>query len=205
MDRNHVFDDHSYAESGAGLDSRACNGCVHARLHGNVDSRQRFLGIYRGPAGYTLFFDYRGHWHRCPILVLISRLPDTPVDLGAWDHWGKPMLVGEVDPNQGPVLVTVEYEVDPKKADEFLEALHKFARVRRRDGASRWGVYRDTEHPAQYVETFIVESWAEHLRQHKRLTRGDRDLEENVSRFESKPVKVRHFIYAHSKHVRHYR
>jgi predicted MFS family arabinose efflux permease len=121
----------------------------------------------------------------CPILVLISRLPDTPVDLGAWDHWGKPMLVGEVE------------------ADEFLEALHKFARVRRRDGASRWGVYRDTEHPAQYVETFIVESWAEHLRQHERLMRGDRDLEENVRRFESKPIKVRHFIYVRSKRGRH--
>jgi MFS family permease len=139
----------------------------------------------------------------CPILVLISRLPDTPVDLGAWDHWGKPMLVGEADPSQGPVLVTVEYEVDPRKADEFLEALHKFARVRRRDGASRWGVYRDTEHPAHYVETFIVESWAEHLRQHERLTRGDRDLEESVGRFESKPSKVRHFIYARSKRGRH--
>jgi len=139
----------------------------------------------------------------CPILVLISRLPDTPVDLGAWDHWGKPMLVGEVDPSQGPVLVTVEYEVEPGNADEFLETLHKFARVRRRDGASRWGVYRDTEHPAQYVETFIVESWAEHLRQHERLTRADRDLEENVGRFESKPIKVRHFIYARSKRGRH--
>ena len=139
----------------------------------------------------------------CPILVLISRLPDTPVDLGAWDHWGKPMLVGEVDPSQGPVLVTVEYEVEPNKADEFLEALHKFARVRRRDGASRWGVYRDTEHPTQYVETFVVESWAEHLRQHERLTRGDSDLEENVGRFESKPTKVRHFIYARGKHLRH--
>jgi hypothetical protein len=79
--------------------------------------------------------------------------------------WGKPMLVEEVDPSPGPVLVTVEYEVEPRNADEFLEALHKFARVRRRDGASRWGVYRDTEHPAIYVETFIVESWAEHLRQ----------------------------------------
>lgn len=135
----------------------------------------------------------------CPILVLISRLPDTPADLGAWDHWGQPMLVGEVDPSQGPVLVTVEYEVDPRKADEFLDALHKFARVRRRDGASRWGIYRDTEHPTLYVETFIVESWAEHLRQHERLTRADRDLEENVSRFESKPIKVRHFIYAPSK------
>jgi MFS family permease len=139
----------------------------------------------------------------CPILVLISRLPDTPVDLGAWDHWGKPMLVGDVDPSQGPVLVTVEYEVEPSKADEFLEALHKFARVRRRDGASRWGVYRDTEHPAIYVETFIVESWAEHLRQHERLTRGDHELEENVGRFESKPIKVRHFIYARSKRGRH--
>ena len=89
------------------------------------------------------------------------------------------------------MLVTVEYEVDSKKTDEFLEALHKFARVRRRDGASRWGVYRDTEHPAHYVETFIVESWAEHLRQHERLTSADRELEENVGRFESKPIQVR--------------
>jgi quinol monooxygenase YgiN len=96
----------------------------------------------------------------------------------------------------------VEYEVEPRKSDEFLEALHKFARVRRRDGASRWGVYRDTEHPAHYIETFIVESWAEHLRQHERLTSADRELEENVRRFESKPIKVRHFIYARSKRGR---
>ena len=135
----------------------------------------------------------------CPVLILVSRLPDTPVDLGAWDHWGKPMLVGEVDPSQGPVLVTVEYEVDGKQADDFLEALHKFSRVRRRDGASRWGVYRDTEHPTRYVETFIVESWAEHLRQHERLTRADQDLEDNVRRFESKPSKVRHFVYARNR------
>ena len=138
----------------------------------------------------------------CPILVLISRLPDTPVDLGAWDHWGKPMVVGDIDPNQGPVLVTAEYEVESKQSDEFLEALHIFARVRRRDGASRWGVYRDTEHPSHYVETFIVESWAEHLRQHERLTGADRQLEENVGRFELKAIQVRHFIYARSKRGR---
>jgi hypothetical protein len=99
----------------------------------------------------------------------------------------------DIDPSQGPALVTVEYEVESRKSDEFLEALHRFARVRRRDGASRWGVYRDTENPANYIETFIVESWAEHLRQHERLTGADRELEENVGRFESKPVKVRAF------------
>jgi len=51
MDRDHVFDDHGYAEPGAGLGARACNGCVHARLHGNVDSRQRFLGYIAGWQG----------------------------------------------------------------------------------------------------------------------------------------------------------
>lgn len=63
MDRYHLFDDHGYAELGAGLGARACNGCVHARLHGNVDSRQHFLGICRRPAGYTHFFDCRSYWH----------------------------------------------------------------------------------------------------------------------------------------------
>ena len=58
---------------------------------------------------------------------------------------------------QGPVLLTVKYEVEPSKTEEFLEALHNFGRVRRRDGASRWGLYRDAEHPSHYVETFIVE------------------------------------------------
>jgi len=38
-------------ELGAGLGARACNGCVHARLHGNVDSRQRFLGYVAGRQG----------------------------------------------------------------------------------------------------------------------------------------------------------
>src|SRR5258708_17248624 len=91
----------------------------------------------------------------CPILVLISRLPDTPVDLGAWDHWGKPMLVGEVDPSQGPVLVTAEYEVESGNADEFLEALHKFARVRRPVVASRLVLYRDSGHTTIYCAEFI--------------------------------------------------
>lgn len=66
------------------------------------------------------------------------------------------------------------------------------------DGA----LYRDTEHPGHYIETFIVESWVEHLRQHERVTSADRELEENVRRFESKPIKVRHFIYARSKRGR---
>lgn len=134
-----------------------------------------------------------------PVLILISRLPDATANLAQWDHWRKPMLIGEGELNQGPVLVTVEYEVEAKHSDEFLAAIEKFSRVRRRDGASRWAIYYDTENPTRYVETFVIDSWAEHLRQHTRLTQADRDVEEQVHLFAAKPTKVRHFIYAWRK------
>ena len=134
----------------------------------------------------------------CPVLIFISRLPDAPVDLGAWDHWQKPIFAGEIGLAQGPVLVTVEYEVEASQAEEFLAALQKLSRVRRRDGAYRWGVYRDAERPTHYVETFLIETWAEHLRQHERVTMADRAIEEDVDRFDANP-KVTHFVYAHGR------
>ncbi|HEX8881752.1 MAG TPA: MFS transporter [Candidatus Acidoferrum sp.] len=134
-----------------------------------------------------------------PALILISRLPDAAADLTTWDHWRKPILVEAPEPDQGPVLVTVEYEIEGASSDEFLAALEKLSRVRRRDGASRWAVYYDTEHPTHYVETFIVDSWGEHLRQHTRLTHADREIEERVGRLAARPAKVRHFIYARRK------
>jgi MFS family permease len=133
-----------------------------------------------------------------PVLILISRLVDAPVDLGAWNHWPKPILVGDTGLSLGPVLVTVEYEVEAERAEEFLDAIQKLSRVRRRDGAYRWGIYRDTERPTHYVETFIVESWGEHLRQHERVIMADRAIEEEVDRFDANP-RVTHFIYAHRK------
>jgi hypothetical protein len=50
-----------------------------------------------------------------------------------------------------------------------------------------------------YLETFIVHSWAEHLRQHERFARADHALEERISSYVLKEPKVRHLIYAASK------
>jgi MFS family permease len=131
-------------------------------------------------------------------LGLLWRLPDTTMDVTAWNHWRMPAIADclELGPESGPVLVTVEYLVDRDHGFDFLKAMHRYERVRRRDGASRWGIYRDTEHPDQFVETFIVGSWAEHLRQHERITRADRALEERISSYTLKEPKVRHLIYA---------
>ncbi len=118
-------------------------------------------------------------------LTLFLRLPDATVDLTSWNHWRLPAMEKDtpsIDGDLGPVLVTVEYEVAPDQAKDFLKAVRQYRRIRRRDGAQHWGIFRDTENVNSYIETFIVSSWAEHLRQHERLTRADREVEERVLR-----------------------
>jgi quinol monooxygenase YgiN len=93
------------------------------------------------------------------------------------------------------VLVTVEYRIDPKNRDEFLAAFEGLAQERRRDGAFAWGVFEDAAEEGRMVETFLVESWLEHLRQHERATNADRVLQETVQRFHTEGTpKVTHLI-----------
>jgi len=105
-------------------------------------------------------------------LGLVMRLPDTTVDVSPWNHWRVPAIVSDAapGPEQGPVLVTVEYVVDSDHATLFL----------------------------RYLETFVVSSWAEHLRQHERSTRADRELEERVHSYTGREPSVRHLIYVTS-------
>jgi hypothetical protein len=94
--------------------------------------------------------------------------------------------------------VSVEYHVDRDRVAAFVAAMLDYERVRRRDGASRWGLFRDIEHAERYVETFLVSSWAEHLRQHDRSTLADRELEERVRSYARGEPSVRHLIHVSS-------
>jgi MFS family permease len=124
------------------------------------------------------------------------RLPNTSVDLSKWNHWATPKMFEAPDADLGPVLVTVRYLVDPSKAADFLKEIYKYQRIRRRDGATRWGIFYDTEVPNAYLETFIVDSWAEHERQHDRFTVADREVENRVLSYTLKPTTVKHYIHA---------
>jgi len=93
---------------------------------------------------------------------------------------------------------TIEYSVVSGQEAEFIEAIRKYARTRRRDGAYQWGVYRDTEAANRFVEIFLVYSWAEHLRQHERQTKADREVEQRVYSYVAGEPKVRHLLYANS-------
>jgi MFS family permease len=127
------------------------------------------------------------------VLGFFLRLPDVTVDLTPWNHWRIPSNV-EAEDDAGPVLVTVEYHVDPGRLSDFIATMRQYGRIRRRDGASRWGICRDLETADRYVETFVVSTWSEHLRQHDRLTRADSQLEESLRSCVLSEPKVRHLL-----------
>jgi len=115
-------------------------------------------------------------------------------DLTPSMHWPEPVLPAGVDQNAGPVLVTVEYHVAAENREAFLAALVPLARERRRDGAYDWNLFEDTEHPERMIETWLSDSWVDHLRQHRRFTRADRAVEERVQRLAREPPRITHYI-----------
>jgi TolB protein len=120
------------------------------------------------------------------------------LDLRPRRDWAQPVVTEDVEPRTGPVLVTLEYHVRPDRQPEFLELLHQYGRLRRRDGALRWGVFRDSARPDVLVETFLASTWEDHLRQHERMTVSDQALDRRLRSLqedEAGPV-VSHYVYA---------
>jgi len=105
-------------------------------------------------------------------------------DLSPSMHWPSPITTSAIEPDRGPALVTVEYHIDPKNREPFLHALGRSARERRRDGAYDWGVFEDPAKEGRFIETFLTDSWLDHLRQHQRVTKADRIMEQVVRRFQ---------------------
>jgi hypothetical protein len=44
------------------------------------------------------------------------------------------------------------------------------------------------------IETFLVESWIEHMRQHERVTKADHELQERIAALLLRPPTVTHLI-----------
>jgi transmembrane secretion effector len=119
------------------------------------------------------------------------------IDLSPSMHWPAPITTQSIADDRGPVLVTVEYSIRPQDREAFLEAIVKLERARRRDGAYAWGIFEDTAVQGRMVETFLVESWMEHLRQHERVTNADRVVQAEVDSFhQNGEPKITHLVAA---------
>lgn len=89
-----------------------------------------------------------------------------------------------IEPDRGPVLVTTQYDINPKHRTAFLSALNRLARERRRDGGYRWRTFEDPNVAGRFYETYLTDSWLELLRQQVRMTKADRPLLKAAERFQ---------------------
>ena len=158
-------------------------------LWGEIGAR---LGL---PA--ALFISAAGAVATLPLTWRWRLLTGAGLDFTPSMHWPMPVTAHQIEHDRGPVLVTVEYRIRPQDREPFLEAVAKLGHERRRDGAYRWGIFEDTAEEGRILETFLVDSWLEHLRQHERVTNADSLVQEAVDRFHlAGEPKVTHFVAA---------
>jgi len=104
-------------------------------------------------------------------------------------------LIRDVPPDRGPVLLQIEYCIDPANRVNFLRAVAAAAGERKRDGAYDWRLFEDPAADGIFLESFVSDSWSGHLRQHERVTKADQRLEHAVQQFHiGDGPRVRHLI-----------
>jgi quinol monooxygenase YgiN len=100
-------------------------------------------------------------------------------------------LAAEPLPDDGPVLIQLEYRIDPAHRDAFLKAIQKVGPTRRRNGATSWRVFRDLGEEGRFVERYVIASWAEYVRLRARMTMADSRLQQAVAELQRPDVPIR--------------
>lgn len=111
--------------------------------------------------------------------------------------WPDPDVAINPPLEHGPVLVTVEYQVEPKEAEAFRRSIEALRAFRHQNGAARWGVFVDIADPTKYREVYLEEDWGSHLRQHERVTAHETEVASRVYAFhrgDGMPA-VTHYAY----------
>jgi predicted MFS family arabinose efflux permease len=95
------------------------------------------------------------------------------VDLSAQE----PEVAMALTHRSGPIIIEVEYTVDPEQARDFYGAMMKMQSMRKRIGAFEWSISRDIADPAIWVERYHCPTWGDYLRMRGRYTQADWEVQ----------------------------
>jgi len=128
-----------------------------------------------------------------------NRTLEGAEDLTPTHPFPEPVPANEIDPDDGPVMITLEYQIDPALAGEFESIMAESRSARLRQGAVSWGLFEDVEHPGRYLEYFACASWADYLRRFDRFTAQDQRLQEMRYAFHlgTEPPRISRYIAKH--------
>jgi hypothetical protein len=83
----------------------------------------------------------------------------------------------------GPVVVEVDYDVDPDHARDFYGVMMKMQAMRKRIGAFQWSIARDIANPALWTERYHCPTWGDYLRMRDRYTQADFTIQAEADSF----------------------
>jgi hypothetical protein len=130
------------------------------------------------------------------VLYLLSRRTKvalgTEADVAPGARLPDMAIAFEPLPDDGPVLIQIEYHIAAEHREAFLRAARSVKRARRRNGATSWRIFRDIGEDGRYVERFVIASWAEFVRLRERMTVADRHATERMQALQKHgvPIKV---------------
>jgi len=118
------------------------------------------------------------------------------LDLTPLNRFIEPTLAVQLTQRTGPIMVTVDFDIGESDIPAFLEAMSARRRMRIRDGARRWSLLRDLEHPNTWTEKYYVATWVEYVRHNQRRTMSDSGISDALHKLHrgSEPPKVRRMI-----------
>jgi MFS family permease len=120
-------------------------------------------------------------------------------DLTPTHPWQEPVPAREMRLDEGPVMITIEYLIDPKRRGEFESIMAESRSARLRQGAVSWGLFEDVQVLGRYVEYFACDTWVDYLRRFDRFTAMDERIQEMRYAFHlgTEPPKISRFIAKH--------
>ena len=140
-------------------------------------------------SGATLFVS--------PVLVLWMRMPTAsgPNELSL-DVLADPEVRLSLNPRSGPIVVEIEYRVDPARARLFYALMQQVQLSRQRNGAYGWSFARDIADPELWTERFHCPTWHDYLRQRSRSTATERALHVRANEFHigPEPIRIRRML-----------
>jgi Arabinose efflux permease len=113
--------------------------------------------------------------------------------------WDEPVPAAPVQLDDGPVMVTLEYLIDPARRSEFESIMAETRSARMREGAVLWGLFEDIQQPGRFVEYFACDTWADYLRRFQRFTAMDERLREMRFAFHlgNAPPRISRYVARH--------
>jgi len=110
-------------------------------------------------------------------ITLLDELDFTP----SGDHWSLPSdLSIDLVQDENQVLITIDYNIDPKLSNEFEKNVRELGQILKSEGMAYWEIYQDTTDIGHYIEIRIADTWTDHMRQHERVTKNVQIMEDKI-------------------------